>query len=121
MKKDDGYTLIELIISIALLSVIVISFYPIFISTNKVNKEAQRELEAKHIAQNQLEEIFFTARNSSQEDFNDNIFPDLIKQSRVNSNNYKKEIELKDEKILRIKVYHGDSLKYQTETWLVYE
>ena len=57
MKNDKGYTLIELIISIAVLMIILVPFYNMFLFSSKVNALGRQELDAVSAGKMYLEEI----------------------------------------------------------------
>lgn len=57
LKSNKGLTLIELIVSIAILGIIIIPLSSYFINSIRINKIAQYRLEANHIAQQMMEEI----------------------------------------------------------------
>lgn len=53
----DGLTLIEIIVTIALLGIIIIPFMGFFITSQKVNNESEREYKSIQLAQQYIEEI----------------------------------------------------------------
>ncbi|QXM05999.1 prepilin-type N-terminal cleavage/methylation domain-containing protein [Crassaminicella indica] len=57
LKDENGLTLIEIIISIAILGIIIVSFSSLFVSTIKNNVSAEEKLIANQLAQKYIEEV----------------------------------------------------------------
>lgn len=133
MKKNRAFTLIELIVAMALLTIIFVSIYPIIINTNKVNRLSQNILRAETLAQNEIEELLHNSRTSSQEDFVD-FFEDYNKimiSEQVNEplkvdlnlvglEKCKKDFKNESCNVLEVKVNSDDKVIYETEAWLRY-
>ena len=132
MAKDRAYTLIELVISFALLTMILLSFYPIIITNNNINTKAEKNLEAQIIAQNEIETIIPQASNMSSQEF----IRDLEKYERdlnqkylgqnvsfqiyFQNENRDKSSSIKN-RSLKFKLSFDNALIYETETWLHYD
>lgn len=57
-KNDDrGVTLVEIIVSIAILAIIVLPFLNAFVTATKTNVKAKNEMNATHLATNIMEGI----------------------------------------------------------------
>lgn len=132
MAKDRAYTLLELVIAFALLTIILVSFYPIIISTSNINAMAQENLNVEIIAQNEIEELIHYAKSTSSKQFTSNLveyqenlnrhyqdqdYTFAIYFSDVNSNSD----PLVKSKSLQFKISSEDKVIYETETWLQYE
>ena len=58
LKNDDrGVTLVEIIVSIAILAIIVLPFLNAFVTATKTNVKAKNEMNATHLATNIMEGI----------------------------------------------------------------
>ena len=57
MKNKKGYTLVELIITLAIVGIMVVPIFNAFIDANRVNLRSRRQISAAYLAQNTLEEI----------------------------------------------------------------
>lgn len=64
-KKEKGLTLIEVLVSIVLLSLILIMFFSMFIQTAKVNNSSETIIDATYIAQTEMERIYSYSKNTS--------------------------------------------------------
>lgn len=57
MRNKKGYTLVELIITLAVIGIMLTPIFNSFIESNRVNLRSRRLISAAYLAQNQLEEI----------------------------------------------------------------
>lgn len=57
MKKNDGFTLIEVLVSIVILGMLLTSFFQFFVFSQKTTITNKEKLVAVNIAQNVLEQI----------------------------------------------------------------
>lgn len=57
MKKNDGFTLIEVLVSIVILGMLLTSFFQSFVFSQKTTMTNKEKLVAVNIAQNVLEQI----------------------------------------------------------------
>ncbi|MEE1216420.1 MAG: type II secretion system protein, partial [Agathobacter sp.] len=58
LRDDDrGITLVELIVSIAILAIIVLPFLNSFVMAAKTNAKSKNELNATHLAENIMEGV----------------------------------------------------------------
>ncbi|WP_053219014.1 type IV pilus modification PilV family protein [Virgibacillus senegalensis] len=58
MFNENGLTLVEILVSIAILSIIVTTFFTFFAQAAKTNKNASSILTATYVAENYMEEIY---------------------------------------------------------------
>ena len=56
-KKNAGYTLVELLISVTVLALIAVPLTRAFVSAARVNDRTRRQSQAQNVAQNALEEV----------------------------------------------------------------
>lgn len=56
--SSHGFTLVELLVSITILSIIVVTFLTFFIQSAKTNASSEDMLDATYVAQAQMEEIY---------------------------------------------------------------
>ena len=57
MNNKKGYTLIELIITLAVIGIMIVPIFNSFIEANRVNLRSRRQISAAYLAQNTLEEL----------------------------------------------------------------
>ncbi len=55
MKNKRGYTLIELVITLAILGIMITPIFNSFMESNKVNIQSRKRISANYLAQNQIE------------------------------------------------------------------
>ena len=68
LKNDDrGVTLVEIIVSIAILAIIVLPFLNAFVTATKTNVKAKNEMNATHLATNIMEGIEKNSMKRSEE------------------------------------------------------
>lgn len=116
MKKNKGFTLVELLVSIAILSILTIAFSKVSISAIKGNSKNNIDIGSMNIAQGEIENIRSQLKKYSGEDplvltsvegeeiresIEDNKIPENVKEgfSRINNSvSYNIKIELKKAK-----------------------
>lgn len=57
MKNKKGYTLVELIITLAIIGIMLVPIFNAFLESNRVNLRSRRQISAVYLAQNKLEDI----------------------------------------------------------------
>ncbi|GGH75758.1 hypothetical protein GCM10010978_15930 [Compostibacillus humi] len=124
-KKEKGLTLIEVLVSIVLLSLILIMFFSMFIQTAKVNNSSETIIDATYIAQTEMERIYSYSKNTSyskREDaladlnFNKvaNIDDWIIFEKNDSNSDFKIVVKLQKQQLeenmnrLILEVYNGD-------------
>lgn len=66
LKNENGLSLIEVVVSILIISVILISFFSFFIQSKKVNVQANNISDATYTAQAEMEKIFLVSKSVSR-------------------------------------------------------
>lgn len=72
LRNEKAFTLIEVVASLLLITIILISFIPFFLYSNKTTKTSSTIVDATYYAQAEMEEIYFQNKNknySSVDDF----------------------------------------------------
>lgn len=57
-KDSKGFTLVEILVSITILSIIVVTFLTFFIQSAKTNTYSEDVLDATYVAQSEMEELY---------------------------------------------------------------
>lgn len=57
MKNKKGYTLVELIITLAVIGIMIVPIFNSFVESHKVNVISKRRIVSSHLAQSRMEEI----------------------------------------------------------------
>lgn len=91
LSSNKGLTLIEILVSIVILGIIVVSFITLFIHSARTNTISEKMLDATYIAQTQMEE-FYHLKNLSNKDMTDLGF-EKIEMNCDNDSCYSKESE----------------------------
>lgn len=67
-KDSQGFTLVEILTSITILSIIAITFLTFFIQSANTNAQSEETLDATYVAQSQIEEVYNISLNHGMED-----------------------------------------------------
>ena len=80
MNNKKGYTLVELIITLAVVSIMIVPIFDAFLESNRVNLMSRRQIGAAYLAQNELEDIkgMTRAQFNAYDETDDDIF-DILK------------------------------------------
>lgn len=70
-KNRLGLTLIEIILSIAILGIILVAFMPLFVMPAKTNSKSQTMIESTYIGSDTMELIYSQIQNNSISNFED--------------------------------------------------
>lgn len=62
-NNAKGFTLVEILVSITILSIIVVTFLTFFIQSAKTNASSVNMLDATYVAQSQMEEVYNLSTN----------------------------------------------------------
>ncbi len=136
----------EVVVAMAVLSIVLVGFLPVFISASKLNTNSKQEFEAQQFGQYELEMVLLTATQGSMENYKQNPetlflqYQTVIGDDRFSGQTYKKlnpdysdfglyleyEFPSSDEKVkpvskVIVSVYEKDILRYQTQDWIRYE
>lgn len=68
INNQKGMTLVEIIVSIAILSIIIVTFLTFFIQSTKVNNVSKDITDASYVAQSEMEEIYHLSETMSYTD-----------------------------------------------------
>ncbi|WP_117170453.1 type IV pilus modification PilV family protein [Paraliobacillus sediminis] len=68
INNQKGMTLVEIIVSIAILSIIIVTFLTFFIQSTKVNNVSKDITDSSYVAQTELEEIYHLSNTMSYTD-----------------------------------------------------
>lgn len=81
IKRENGVSLVEVVASVVLISIILISFLGLIIQSNKTGKSSSDIVDATYIAQTELEEIYKMTKTKISDDskIEGNIISDLSK------------------------------------------
>lgn len=137
--RKSGFTLMEIVVALCLLTIIVVGFLPVFISANALNTHSERNFDAQILAQRELELIMLRASNQSRDSIPDNVSDMLFENfSLASHDDLQGTVYLMYDVItefdvyietnfpnrpnaIRISIYDGDVLRYQAEDWIRYE
>lgn len=98
LKSNKGFTLIELIISLAIFGMIITPISSLFISSYKANISAKNQMRATYIAQREMERLktSYDITNRDGENIVDNTYTDFnydIEINQVNKYEYGEEYD----------------------------
>lgn len=65
LKEEQGISLVEVVASIVLITVILLSFFTLFIQTKKTSVQSETIQNATYVAQVEMEEIYSISQNLS--------------------------------------------------------
>ena len=131
MMNKKAFTLVELMVAFSILTIMILSFYPILMTTNKVTVRAQDNFHAEIMAQNALEEILHQARVMTPEEFNI-WFMDYEEEINTYYLDYSPHLEFyyptltnhqmppEIKKLVGLKILLDDLILYESQVWLVY-
>lgn len=77
LRREDGLSLIEVVASIVLLAIILLSFYYMFVQSAKTTRTSEDIIEATYIAQTEMEKLYtLTKGKSIPANFETKVFPE---------------------------------------------
>lgn len=88
MRKEDGFTLIEVIVSICVFSVLCFSFLTALQFAYKSYNTSKEQFEVLTKAENSLEKIKSTIKECSREDLNPEMIFSIIEKAEDPDKNY---------------------------------
>ncbi len=112
-KTRSGVTLVELILSIAIIGMIVVSFIPLFVMSSKTNSKSETTLDSTYIGKDIMELIYSEIRN-----YKDNNFNELVEHldNKINDDKYLKingkvnSYSYEDSKFIKVKYKEDGNL-----------
>ena len=66
--KESGFSLVEILISIVLLSLLIMTFLLMFLQSAKTNKASEDIVNATYVAQTEMEKIYAVSKTTKFED-----------------------------------------------------
>lgn len=149
-QKNQGLTLVEVVIALMLFSIVVVFTLPVFLSANKLNTQTDTRLYAQNVGQESMELWLQEASNTTKESFKPSPEDNLLVGFSLCSSHvcegktfpvetkrlfYKYvepfdvfiqmdyELIVDDEytNAFTLDVYEGDVLVFQSKDWLIYE
>ncbi|WP_162632648.1 type IV pilus modification PilV family protein [Paraliobacillus zengyii] len=137
MNNQNGMTLVEIIVSIAILSIIIVTFLTFFIQSTKVNNVSKDITDSSYVAQSEMEEIYHLSDTMSYVDTitylsntyhvnsSDSNYEYILTKQMEDTNIYNISITFTtndDVKDVVVKVYNdANKLEAQLETKLLWE
>ncbi|WP_155590366.1 hypothetical protein [Lysinibacillus cavernae] len=67
LKNEGGFSLIEVVSSLILITIILLSFFGLFIQSNKTSKTSSTIVDSTYLAQNEMENIFREIKGRTEE------------------------------------------------------
>lgn len=127
IKNNKGFTLIELIIALSVISIILMAFYSIINSSIKHNVKNEKDIKSLNIAQSEIESLRneIKSSNSSINIYDDegNILitipesEDIIwKETEIEENGEKKNIDIVDIIEIKLDGTYGKYKDYMADT-----
>lgn len=118
LNKSNGFTLIEMLVALAIAGTILLAFFKIIDSTNRMNVKNDRDIKALNLAQSEIENLRNQIKNYSQtenlyiEDIN-NIEDIMTNKIGFQFDNISKKISITSDKIPTQQYYKtNDSIDY---------
>lgn len=90
LKKESGFTLIEILVALTIVSIISMTFFTIINMTTRKNAKNEKDIQAMDIAQSQIEYLIKEIKNNryANEDYIKFDFDENGKLSIMKSGNY---------------------------------
>ena len=117
-KSRSGFTLIELILSIAIIGMIIVSFMPLFVMSAKNNNRSENMLSATYLGKDAMELAYHL---STTVPYNDLASELVDTEGYINLSNGAYGIESGDEKYIHIQFTKGENEKLVKVLVKVYE
>jgi len=67
MQNDKGFTLIEVFSSLILITIILLSFFGLFVQSNKTSKTSSTIIDSTYLAQMEMENVFKKIKGKTEE------------------------------------------------------
>lgn len=115
-KSKSGLTLVEIIIFIAILGLLILTFLPLFTMSTKTNNKSQTTLDSTYVGRDTMEAIYnmIDIEKNNFEDFEDLVvnIDDKIRAIKIKEANIYKKYEEKTKKAKNIYSYKYKDKKY---------
>lgn len=134
MGRNKGFSLIEMVIAMALLVMILAALMPLFMMSAKTNTVSAETLQAQEIGVDTIESIMNYAKSSTKEQLTtDSASPlssfstpttttEATTYSKVTTDDYTVEVILSNtDQRIRVRVLKADVVQFETVDWLLYE
>ena len=96
IKSNKGLTLVELIVSLAILGIIIAPLSSFFVNTVKVNKDSENQMIANQLAQKYMEQLKFSdiieLTDEDEQEIKDNNYPNFKITKKVQEHGTKKKL-----------------------------
>ena len=117
-KSRSGFTLIELILSIAIIGMIIVSFMPLFVMSAKNNNRSENMLSATYLGKDAMELAYHLSTTVPYNDLGSEL---VDTEGYINLSNGAYGIESGDEKYIHIQFTKGENEKLVKVLVKVYE
>ncbi|MFJ7971181.1 prepilin-type N-terminal cleavage/methylation domain-containing protein [Psychrobacillus sp. NPDC096389] len=84
--NTKGLTLIEILVSITLITIILTAFFSLFIQSARTGKTSEEVVDATYIAQAEMEKLYEISKNGDLNSVNEKLI--TLNYSQPNSNEY---------------------------------
>lgn len=126
MKNKDAFTMVENVIALAILAIVLVSFFSLIVQNQEVIVASDRTMEASQLGKNELEAIIYFSNTHIADDLEKSTSPlaSYIKKD----NNYIKSVDdfeiivsfNEDRNPLSLKVSDKGKIVFETWEWLTY-
>lgn len=83
-NSQGGFSLIEVVASLVIITIILLSFFGLLIQSNKTGKSSEQIIDATYLAQKEMEKMYNYFKSTTIETWESN-FPYLAEKDEVNS------------------------------------
>lgn len=119
LKNNKGITLIEVLISMAIISMLGIGFFSTLNSTTRINIKNDKDLKAMDIAQSEIEKISKEIKKGSNTiELEDGKNIDLNSEDNVISESYTKKHDSKDNYLVGVIINKEEKIQEQKKYFL---
>lgn len=126
MKNKDAFTMVENVIALAILAIVLVSFFSLIVQNQEVIVASDRTMEASQLGKNELEAIIYFSNTHIADDLEKSTSPlaSYIKKE----NKYIKSVDdfevivsfSEDHNPLSLKVSDKGKIVFETWEWLTY-
>ncbi len=67
LKNENGFSLLEMVASLILITIILLSFFGLFVQSNKTSKTSSTIVDSTYLAQNEMENVYREIKGSTEE------------------------------------------------------